>query len=81
MGFQTKIENDLPKGKQNMHLVGYVANGVNCAAYIKSSQITADDGGIDRHEVMLILLSKHPAGTEILFHAVSDIGPQESESF
>jgi len=81
MSFQTKVEKDMPKGKQNMHLIGYVANGINCAAYIKSSQITADDGGIDRSEIMRILISKHPAQTEILLHAVSDIGLQESESF
>ena len=81
MGFQTHINRELPPGKQNMHLIGYFANGVNCTACIKSSQITADDGGIDRREIMRILLSKHPAETEILFYAVSDIGPQESETF
>ncbi|ENW00927.1 hypothetical protein F938_00443 [Acinetobacter bereziniae LMG 1003 = CIP 70.12] len=81
MSFQTKVEKVLPKGKQNMHLIGYVANGVNSAEYMKSSQISSDDGGIDRREIMRILLSKHPAQTEILLHAVSDIGLQESESF
>ncbi|MFN3074046.1 hypothetical protein ACK1JC_10555 [Acinetobacter sp. TY2] len=80
MGFQTKVNNGLSLGKQNMHLIGYVADGVNCAAYFKSSLITDENGAIDRYEVMHLLLAKHSAGTDILLHAVSNIGLQEVEA-
>lgn len=77
MGFQTQVKRDLSGGKQNMHLIGYVADSVNCAVYVRSSQISDGNGAIDRCEVMRLLLSKHPAGAEILFHAISDIGLQD----
>lgn len=80
MGFQTEVKRDLLGGKQNMHLIGYMADSIGCSVYIKSSQITDGNGAIDRREVMRLLLSKHPANTEILLHAVSNIGLQDTDS-
>ena len=79
MSFQKQVNVMPPRGKQNMHLIGYVADNTNCNLYIRSDQITDNCGAIDRGEVMRILLSKSPENTEILLLAVSDIGLQESD--
>ena len=77
MGLQTQVKRELPRGKQNMHLIGYFADSTPNRLFVNSARIVNVNGGIDRREVMLLLLAKHPAGTEILFHSVSDIGLQD----
>ncbi|WP_139851454.1 hypothetical protein [Acinetobacter pullicarnis] len=77
MGFQNEIRLMPRAGKQNVHLVGYVADKTNCAIYVKSSIITDGDGAIDRREVMQIILSKHSDGAEILLQSVCDLGLQD----
>lgn len=79
MGFQVQVNRELPKGKQNMHLIGYFADSKPNRLFINSARIVNDDGGVDRREVVRILLAEHPPGTEILFHSVSDIGLQDAD--
>lgn len=77
MGFQTHVNRELPRGKQNMHLIGYFADSKPNRLFVNSTRIVNEDGGIDRREVVRILLAEHPSGTEILFHSISDIGLQD----
>lgn len=76
MGFQNEVKMNPPPGKQPAHLISYFADNVACTTYVKSSQIINWDGAIDKDTVTQILLDRHPIGTEILFHSVSDVGLQ-----
>lgn len=77
MGFQTKIDSHPPVGKQPTHLIGYFADSIAYSTCVKSSRIINSDGAVDIDVVTQILVAKHPVGTEILFHAVSNIGLQD----
>lgn len=75
MGFQTQVNRNLPSGKQNMHLIGYVVGGESKSISVKSSSIIDADGSINMGQVASLIAGMH-SGSSVMILSVSDIGLQ-----
>jgi len=79
MSFQTHINSAPPPSKQKMHQIGYTANGFNYNEMVETSHIVDEISAINISKIMSILLSKHPAGTNIVLQTILDKGLQNVE--